>query len=485
MERYIVATQSTPASPLPCLDDDPAVIVDLPLDAKFGFERHDLEAFQLSALQRRFADLVDRIPVLGRFADEQKLSRIDRIEDGALLLFPHTIYKTYPLSAIERGLFERMTRWLGTLTAIDLSRVNTTACETIDDWIERLDAQTELRVRHSSGTTGKLSFVPQSRAEAITSIRGIKRSFESFGDEAGHDGHDFGELPLIAFGHRHGSQSFPRSIEAIVEHYYHGDESDVLCLNPGRISADMASLAGRLEGAQSRGSLGRIQLSQGLEARREQFIREQEEAPHHRERFFDMIATKYRNRRVILKGVLPPTVDAVTEGLARGLEHVFARDSVFFLAGGAKGRNLPEDYREQVERFTGLPFPPAGYGMSEAASAITRMCPDGHYHVVPNLIPYLIDPDSGVVLPRRGRQTGRLGIIDVACQTRWGGFLTGDEVTLDYGDATPCGCGRKGTYIAGEIRRYSELRGGDDKITCAGAPGIHDRAVDFIARSAE
>jgi hypothetical protein len=172
------------------------------------------------------------------------------------------------------------------------------------------------------------------------------------------------------------------------------------------------------------------------------------------------------------------------EGLKRGLENLFAPDSPFSIAGGAKGHSLPEDYKEQVERFTGVKFPQPGYGMSEAASAITRMCPRGHYHIVPNLIPYLLDPDTGAVLPRVGVQTGRFGIIDIGCQTRWGGFLTGDEVTLNYGDFEPCGCGRKGTYIQGEIQRYSELRGGDDKITCAGAPGIHDKAMDFIANIA-
>ncbi|WP_157219202.1 hypothetical protein [Flavisphingomonas formosensis] len=463
--------------------EDPAAIVDLPLTRKFSFERDALEEIQLRALQLRFAALADRVPVLARFAEEQKLSRIERLEDGALLLFPHTMYKSYPLSAMEKGRFDQLTRWLGTLTAIDLGGVDCAGLETIDAWIDRLDAETELRLRHSSGTTGKLSFVPQSRAEAITSIKGIKRSFESFGDEDGphtHDGIDLGELPLIAFGYRHGSQSFPRSIQAIVDYYYGGDESRVLCLDPSRISADMASLAGRLEGAQARGAVGRIQLSPGLMAQRERFLREQEEAPRHREAFFDALATRYRGARVVLKGVLPPTVEAMCAGVARGLEGLFAPDSIFFMAGGDKGRALPPGYREQVERFTGLPFPPQGYGMSEAASAITRMCPRGHYHIVPNLIPYLIDPDSGAILPRLGRATGRLGIFDIACETRWGGFLTGDEVMLDFGDETPCRCGRRGSYIAGPIRRYGALRGGDDKITCAGAPGLHDRALAFI-----
>ncbi|WP_068072350.1 hypothetical protein [Novosphingobium lentum] len=478
-----MATQIEPREAA-TMSDDPATLVDLPLTAKFSIPQADLDVIQLRGLQQRFDDLVHRIPVLARFAEEQNLSRIERIEDGALLLFPHTIYKSYPLSGIEKGRYDQMSRWLGSLTAIDTAAVDCDGCDSIDDWIERFDTQTDLRVRHSSGTTGKLSFIPQSRAEAITSVRGIARALEPFGNEPGaRDGATFGDLPLIAFGYRHGSQSFPRSVAAIIEHFYGGGENRVLCLDPGRISADMASLAGRLEGAQARGAVGRVALSPGLMARREAFLREQEEAPRHREAFFDALNDTYRGQRVILKGVLPPTVGVAVEGLARGLEGLFARDSIFFVAGGAKGQNLPDDYREQVERFTGLPFPAQGYGMSEAASAITLMCPHGHYHIVPNLIPYLVDPDSGVPLPRKGRQTGRLGILDIACETRWGGFLTGDEVTLDFGDATPCGCGRRGAYIAGEIRRYSEIRGGDDKITCAGAPGLNDRALDFMSKA--
>jgi hypothetical protein len=307
------------------------------------------------------------------------------------------------------------------------------------------------------------------------------RTFEGFGDEPNAKVESFGKLPLVAFGYRHGSQGFPRMIDAIIGEFYGGDESQVICLNPGRISADVASLAGRLSGAQSRGALGREQLSPSLLKRREAFMREQADAPRHLEAFFDTLDTRLRGKRVILKGVLPPVVATAVEGLKRGLENLFAPDSLFFVAGGAKGHSLPEDYQAQVERFTGVPFPQPCYGMSESTSAITRMCPEGHYHIVPNVIPYLLHPDTGAVLPRVGEQTGRFGIIDIACQTRWGGFLTGDEVTLNYGDFLPCGCGRKGTYIQGEIRRYSELRGGDDKITCAGAPGIHDKAMDFIA----
>jgi hypothetical protein len=73
-----------------------------------------------------------------------------------------------------------------------------------------------------------------------------------------------------------------------------------------------------------------------------------------------------------------------------------------------------------------------------------------------------------------------LGIYDLTRDDLWSGFLTGDAVTLHWGDQAPCRCGRTGAYLERGIRRYSEEEGGDDKITCAGAPQAHDNALDFI-----
>jgi hypothetical protein len=154
-----------------------------------------------------------------------------------------------------------------------------------------------------------------------------------------------------------------------------------------------------------------------------------------------------------------------------------------FVAGGMKGRALPDDYRDVVKRFLGVDRIGAGYGMSEVTS-ITSSCAEGYFHLQPFLIPYILDPKSGTPLPRTGVQTGRYGFIDLMAETYWGGFLTGDEVTINWGDREPCACGRIGAYLYDNVRRYSEIEGGDDKITCAGAPEAHDKALNFLAELA-
>ena len=464
------------------LFEHPERVVELTTTQKYSFGRQQLQDLQLQALKMRFANLVDPVPLLGRFAEQQGLKTISRIEDAALLLFPHTMYKSYPLSAIENSQFDRLTKWLGTLTSLDVSKVNSRACGCIDDWIDSMDAQSEVRLRHSSGTTGKLSFIPGSDAEAYTSVMGINRYFQGFGAEPDADcgGFEGGNKPIIAFGYRQGAMAFSRTLDAIRRIFYRNEEGWIIATNPGRFSADMLSLGGRLEAAQARGAAGRAALSPALLARRELFLREQAEAPKRMEQFFDTISSKYRDKEVILKGVTPPVVDAAIAGLARGLEKLFSPRSLMFLAGGAKGRTLPDDYPAIVERFIGVRFPQTGYGMSEAASGITRMCPAGHYHIIPNIIPFLLHAQTGELLPRSGKVKGRYGFFDIATQTRWGGFLTGDEITINFGDVQSCSCGRKGAFIDGGIRRYSEAEGGDDKITCAGAANVHDAALDFI-----
>jgi hypothetical protein len=138
-----------------------------------------------------------------------------------------------------------------------------------------------------------------------------------------------------------------------------------------------------------------------------------------------------------------------------------------------------------IAEFIGIDtFPRQGYGMTEMVNATHRACPLEHYHFRPNIIPFVIDPSTGEQRPRTGTQTGRFGFVDLATKTHWGGFLTGDEVTLTFGD-DPCRCGRSGVHVHPAIRRYTAQEGGDDKITCAGAPEAHNRALDFISQLVE
>jgi hypothetical protein len=66
-------------------------------------------------------------------------------------------------------------------------------------------------------------------------------------------------------------------------------------------------------------------------------------------------------------------------------------------------------------------------------------------------------------------------------QTYWGGFISGDEVTVHWEE--DCACGWKQPYVGPGIRRYAEMEGGDDKITCAGTAQAYNDFMDFVSQA--
>src|SRR5690606_31434055 len=144
---------------------DPLNFHDACYDDGFRLTADQLHDVQLAGIRKRFGELRPKLSVLDKLASEQGVDNINAIDDIAPLMFPHTIYKSYPMSYLERARFDKLTRWLGGLTTVDLDQVDASGIDSIDGWLDLLDAQTDLLVSHSSGTTGKLSFVPRTKAQ--------------------------------------------------------------------------------------------------------------------------------------------------------------------------------------------------------------------------------------------------------------------------------------------------------------------------------
>lgn len=461
----------------------PEQVIALSTEQMYGLPLADQHAIQLAGAAKRFAELAGRIPMLGRLAEEQGVTEIRTLEDLGPLLVPHSAYKSYPLSFLEKSQFARLTAWLNGFTAHDLAGLDASGCQSIDDWLDLLDRETEVRVLHSTGTSGKLSFLPRGVTEMHTMVVGWRRMFDRFRDEPPRMGASVEQAPTIFVQYRHGGMAQHRLLDFLESDLYGGDGSMIVTTNPGRFSADAASIGGRLRAAEAKGELGRIQISPALLERREAFLKEQEQAPLHMDAFLDEVWTRFRGKPVSILAHIPMLHTVAKAGIARGYENVFAPESFIMAGGGMKGLTLPDDWPETVARFFGSAPLSDGYGMTEVVAS-SRACPEGRYHIPPWEIPYLLDPQTGEQKPRTGTQTGRFGAFDLNARTYWGGFLTGDEVTLSWGDESPCGCGRIGPYVHRGIRRYSEQEGGDDKITCAGAPEAHDKALDFILQMA-
>ncbi|WP_131786767.1 hypothetical protein [Protofrankia symbiont of Coriaria ruscifolia] len=262
--------------------DDPAGFFGHSYEAMHSVSRRDLTELQTAALRMRFTQLRDRIVVLKTMADEQGVTAIERIDDAAPLLFQHTVYKSYPVSLVTDGRFDRLTRWLDRLTVRDLSAVDVAGYEGVDGWLRALQSQTDLRPVHSSGTTGTMSFLPRTVGEAdrmfVTARLGLVPGLDPFA--VGEDRYRHTVWPAF----RHGGSAIMQFADHLVRHVAGGEER-FHALHPGRMSSDVLFLAGRLRAAQARGDVDALDPGPALRARKAEFDRAQQEMAASRSAF--------------------------------------------------------------------------------------------------------------------------------------------------------------------------------------------------------
>ena len=78
-----------------------------------------------------------------------------------------------------------------------------------------LDAKTEIRIVHSSGTTGKLSFLPRSLNEMPAYHAAFRSLFLPYKGEQGFD-IMARPIPFVHFGYRKGTSSVGRRMESLL-----------------------------------------------------------------------------------------------------------------------------------------------------------------------------------------------------------------------------------------------------------------------------
>jgi hypothetical protein len=428
----------------------------------------ELTALQLAALRLRFADLVDRLPVVGSLARDQRVNGIGVLDDAAPLLLPHTVYKSYPPSLLSQGRFDQLTRWMSQLTTIDLGGLDTRGCDSVDAWLTLIDERTRLRLAHSSGTSGTMSFVPHT-AEQYALLYEIVR----------HDTVPPGTSPqepvhVVWPSYRTGRSGIARHAAAMAEQLARHSPEHFHTLDPGHLSADLMLLAARVKASGGRG--GQVEIPAALREQRDRYLAMRRSAPQAMRRFTAELAERLRGEHVVSLSLWETYHQWARAGLDQGLEGVFAADSVLMPGGGTKGSSLPGDWAARVARFAGVPSLRLCYAMVELIM-LSLVCPAGAYHIEPWIVPYVLDPRSGRPLPQQGTVRGRAAFFDLSADAYWGGFVTGDRVAVCY---EPCPCGRTTPRVEPGISRFED----DDKITCAATPEALDDALDHLAHAA-
>jgi hypothetical protein len=430
----------------------------------FDIAPDELLPVQLEAANERLHSQSERIPLLANRAESGAVQDITQPGDLVPLLFAHTTYKTYAEGWLNEGQWDRMGKWLATVSTRGVDGLDTAGAQTLDDWIKRLET-----VGHylscSSGTTGKPAMLSCTEGDIELSARiNIEALLWATGLTRGEDRKFLGLGPQFAAPREDAiRQAMVDCFSSRYPPYQFGDGEPITVGS----MVDIITL--------------RRKLSDGTARPSE--IAEFERIATQRASDMDTAAKKAIDAVIeardlpMLGAGMFATLYQIAEGI-RGKGHGgadFRPDNALMVAGGLKGAALPENYREYVLETFNVAEERLfhAYSMREI-NAVFPLCHAERYHVSPWVILLPLDTAGEQLLdPGDGEIEARAAFFDASLEGRWGGVISGDRVSVSF---AKCECGHQGPTVAREITRYSDLPGGD-KITCAGSIDAYVRGV--------
>ncbi|MEJ5979265.1 hypothetical protein WG901_21610 [Novosphingobium sp. PS1R-30] len=124
----------------------------------------EVREVQVAAIAERLAEQGERIKLVKLRAADAGIAEVASLADVVPLLLPHTAYKSYPESFLTEKKWDRLTKWLGTVSAYPTDNVDLSAVEDIDGWVAAC-GKAGHHVSCSSGTTGKSAMLVASQAD--------------------------------------------------------------------------------------------------------------------------------------------------------------------------------------------------------------------------------------------------------------------------------------------------------------------------------
>jgi hypothetical protein len=439
-------------------------LVDLATAAdRYDIPYDDLLPVQLEAASERLKSRRAMIPLLKNRADSAGLDAISDPAELVPLLFAHTAYKSYGESWLPDGRWDRMGKWLSTVSASPVAGIDLNGVDGIDVWLQRLEPAGRF-VACSSGTTGKPAMLSCSQADLdISGLHNAQALSWATGIKPEGDRKIVSLLPpsnirrnaaivqalIDSFGSRDTAYRFP------------GDPITV-----GQISA-MIALRRRISSGAARPT--EIADFEAISARRQAAMDAGVDGA---------VSTLIDSRqgKLLINGMWA-NIYKICQGIReRGYSGKdFHPENAMFVGGGLKGAVLPPDYKEfvmetfnvQRQRMYHL------YSMQEINTPFP-LCSAGRYHVPAWVIMLPLDKTGDQLLDAsRGEIEARAAFFDISLDRRWGGVISGDKISVDF---RKCACGHHGPTIGFEITRYSDTPDGD-KISCAGTIDAYVRGA--------
>lgn len=424
----------------------------------------EIRDLQITAMNERLQERIDRIKLLNFRANKAGISTIREFSDVVPLLLPHTAYKSYPESYLFEEKWDKLTRWLGTVSTYPINEIDFNGITDIDDWIARLEDAGH-PVACSSGTTGKASILISSEADLKEQGDDMVRAIAwGTGIRPVEDRHVFNIGPRPP-GKR------IRSIAERIAQAFGKADAPVFHYPAPAVTV----------GAITKMVILRKAIAEGTAMPED--IADFERTNAAREKAFaDAIDTTVnsillaRGEKLYISGLWGNVYEVAAAIRQRGFTGKdFHPENMLFVAGGLKLAKLPPDYREFIcETFNiqaehNFLF----YGMQEINAQIPRCGKGNRYHLPPWAVCLPLDRDGEQLLPMEGVVEGRAAVFDLSMDGRWGGVISGDKIEIDF---NPCQCGARSPSIRDNITRYKDLDG-DDKISCSGSVDAYVRGL--------
>lgn len=431
----------------------------------FHQSAHELRELQLQAARELFAERREQIPLLQKRAADAGVDEIRTLADLVPLLFSHTAYKSYPKAFLDQGRWARLSQWLRTLTVQDVTQVDVAGVRDIDEWIERF-WRAGFPLLATSGTSGKCSLLPRTDADRQAAER---HQYYTMGfqypQRPARDRHFF------YLGPRGGPNSGVDIGLIHAQQWGRPDSIHFLSDEPLRLADTLKMVELRKRMAEGSATPGEIAAAEAEAKERAARM-----APRLAELTEKIIAC--RREPMFLTGQWAQHLQIIETARAMGVrDGEFHPESLISAGGGIKGIALPADYRERVDAFYGSVRRSSGYGMTEMLQTLSK-CEAGRYHRAPGVILLVLDESGTQLLNDRsdGVVEGRAAFLDLSCEARWGGIISGDRIQVDCADSCPCG--RSGPTVLDSIARFAPP-GQDDHIGCAGTIDAYIRgAID-------
>jgi hypothetical protein len=429
------------------------------------YTRYDAELVdaQLEAVNERFQSRVGQIKLLQNRAAEGGIGEVRCKEDIVPLLFAHTAYKSYPENWLMESRWDRLGKWLDTVSTNRVKPMDTAAVKGLDDWLNLL-ADEGHYVSCSSGTTGKCAMMNAAKADLEFAGRALVRAIKWGGLKPNQD------RMMISCGQ---VASTPRNTltgaplgAALADPDAPRFKTDAPPVTIGSIT-EMVVLRKKIaDGSAKPAEIAHYE---------EQAAQREKSVALVYEQAADAIIAN-RHRKLHITGLFGPMYHVAALVRDRGYTGKDFSENSTYVAGGLKRMAVPDNYREVIfETFNISPERTArAYGMQELNTTAAR-CSHGRYHMAPWVMLLLLD-ESGenlIPIPKSGEVEGRAAFFDLSMEGRWGGVISGDKIRVTW---EPCGCGNASPSIHDDIQRYADMASGD-KIACSGTIDAYVRGV--------